>query len=78
MHRWWAWLLIVLLVLGMFEALYLAAGNWALRSGTLARLLSRKPEKGQAEWSNGHTVWPGIVQLEGVRSGARASACSPA
>ena len=67
MHKWWAWLLIVLLVLGMFEALYLAAGNWALKSGTLAHLLSRKPEKFQVEWSNGHTVWPGIVQLEGIR-----------
>lgn len=67
MHGRWKWLVFALLFLGVIEAFYLLAGNWALKSGTLARLLSRKPEKFQIEWSSGHTVWPGIFHLEGVR-----------
>ena len=67
MNRRWMGLAFVLLFFCLLEGLYLAAGNWALRSGTLARLLSRKPEKFQIEWSSGHTVWPGIFHLEGVR-----------
>ena len=67
MNRRWIWLAFVLLFFCVLEGLYLAAGNWALRSGTLARLLSRKPDKFQVQWSSGHTVWPGIFHLEGVR-----------
>ena len=58
---------LALLALAGFEVLYVLAGNWALRSGTLARLASRKPEKLQVEWSSGRTFWPGVVHLEGVR-----------
>ncbi|MGA9750743.1 MAG: hypothetical protein WBS54_03040 [Acidobacteriota bacterium] len=63
----WKWLVFVLLFVCVCEALYLAVGTWALRSGMLARLLSRKPERVQIEWSGGRTVWPGVFHLEGVR-----------
>jgi hypothetical protein len=58
---------LLLLALAGLEVLYVVAGNWAIRSGFLARLLSRKPEKFQMEWASGRTTWPGIVHLEGLR-----------
>jgi hypothetical protein len=57
----------LLLALAGLEVLYVLAGNWALRSGALARLLSRKPEKLSMQWSSGRTFWPGIVHLGGMR-----------
>ena len=57
----------VLLFLFVLEALYLGVGNWAVKRGALARLLSRRPERFQIEWSGGRTVWPGIFHLEGLR-----------
>ena len=67
MHRRWIWLVFVLFFLGALQGLYLAVGNWAVKSGTLARFLSRRPEKFQIAWTSGHTTWPGIFHLEGIR-----------
>jgi hypothetical protein len=61
------WLVIVLLLLGALEGLYVVAGNWALRSGFAARLVSRKPERFLVEWASGRTVWPGVFKFEGIR-----------
>lgn len=61
------WLLIVLLLLGVIEGLYVVAANWALRSGFAARLVSRKPERFQVEWASGRTVWPGVFKFEGIK-----------
>ena len=66
MKKKWKWLGLVVIVLVGIEVLYVAVANWALNSGTLARLLSRKPERFQVEWSSGRTVWPGVFQLQGV------------
>lgn len=67
MRKYWKLALLGLVLLCGFEGFYFLIGNWALRNGELARLLSRKPERFRIKWTTGHTLWPGVFHLEDVR-----------
>ena len=47
----------------LLELIYLAAANFLLMSGSLERILNRKPEKALYAWTSAWTVWPGIVHV---------------
>lgn len=47
------------------ELLYLGAANAVLHTGTLKRILNRKPEKLHFTWESATTFLPGLVQVHG-------------
>lgn len=48
------------------ELLYLAAFSVLLRGDTLLRLINKKPEKMQIEWTSARSWFPGVVTIEGL------------
>jgi hypothetical protein len=60
----------LLALLGLFLALlyplYLWAGNHFLRSGELEKRLNRRPERLLIRFRSARTVFPGVVQFEGL------------
>lgn len=47
------------------EVVYVVAANALLRTGTLERLLNKKPEKTHFSWQSASTFLPGLVRVEG-------------
>ena len=62
MRRWAIRFGIVALV---FEIFYLVAGNILLRTGLLADLISKKPEKTSITWQSAVTFLPGVATVSG-------------
>lgn len=60
----------LLALMGLFLVLlypiYLAAGNHFLRSGELEKRLNRRPERLLIRFRSARTVFPGVVQFEGL------------
>lgn len=47
------------------ELVYVVAGNIFIRSGLLAELINKKPEKTSVTWTSAVTYLPGFVRVEG-------------
>lgn len=67
---WWrqplrVWIIRTAVVLVVVEVGYVAAANALLRTGTLERLLNKKPEKTRYSWQSASTLLPGVVRVEG-------------
>ena len=61
--RKWPAFLIALVVLMVLA--YPIAGNFMLYTGTLERIISKKPEKLNLTWDNAWTLWPGKIHVGG-------------
>jgi hypothetical protein len=62
LRRW----IVVAVVAGVgFEIVYVVAANLAIRSGALADLVNKKPEKTAISWEAASTYLPGRVSVEG-------------
>jgi hypothetical protein len=59
-------LLAVLVFAALLYPVYLAVGNWMLRSG-VERWLNRRPERFLIQCDSAWTVWPGVVHVRGFR-----------
>jgi hypothetical protein len=63
--------LVIILLLAGAGAFYIFGGNWAVSSGFLEDLLSRKPDRFQIEWASGKLSLPGTISLEGLKIRSR-------
>jgi hypothetical protein len=59
-------LLAVLVFAALLYPVYLAVGNWMLRSG-VEGWLNRRPERFLLQYDSAWTLWPGVVHVRGVR-----------
>ena len=59
------WLVRIAAVVISVEVVYVVAANALLRTGTLERLLNKKPEKTHYSWQSASTFLPGVVRVEG-------------
>jgi hypothetical protein len=59
-------LLAVLVFAALLYPVYLAVGNWMLRSG-VDRWLNRRPERFLIHYDAAWTVWPGVVHVRGFQ-----------
>lgn len=53
--------------LGVLYVVYLVAGNLFLNSASAMRLLNRRPEAFQVQWSHAETWWPGYLRVSNLR-----------
>lgn len=53
--------------LGVLYVVYLIVGNLLLNSASAMRLLNRRPEAFQVQWSHGETWWPGYLRVSNLR-----------
>jgi hypothetical protein len=59
------WILVAVVAAVAFEIVYVVAANLAIRSGALAALINKKPEKTAISWDAAATYFPGWVSVEG-------------
>ncbi|HSL19303.1 MAG TPA: hypothetical protein VLB51_15470 [Methylomirabilota bacterium] len=69
-RSWWRqpvrrWLVRIAVVAIAVEVVYVVAANALLRTGTIERLLNKKPEKTHYSWQSASTFLPGLVRVEG-------------
>ncbi|HYG65975.1 MAG TPA: hypothetical protein VEL74_25600 [Thermoanaerobaculia bacterium] len=68
MRRWAKRLAFVsLLIAGLYAALYLLPANVFLGTSIGQRLLSRNPQRLRVEWASARSLWPGEVEVRGLR-----------
>lgn len=67
------WLRRIFLAVLLLYAAYLAVGNLFLNTSLGPWAVNRKPDKFQMHWSSGHTWWPGLVTINGVKIHGHAS-----
>ena len=60
-----SWALRIGIALLVFEASYVVAANYMLRSGRLLELINKKPEKTHISWDTAVTYLPGFATVEG-------------
>jgi hypothetical protein len=60
-----SWALRIGIALFIFEAFYVVAANYMLRSGRLLELINKKPEKTHIGWDTAVTYLPGFATVEG-------------
>lgn len=53
--------------LGVLYVIYLVAGNVFLNSSAVTRVINRRPEAFQAQWSHAETWWPGYLRASHLR-----------
>jgi hypothetical protein len=61
------WLRRLLLALLLLAGLYLLGANLFLNTPLGPRTLNRHPERFRISWSSAWSVWPGLVQVRGLR-----------
>ncbi len=61
------WLKRLLLAVLLLAVLYLLGVNLFLNSPLAPKVFNRRPEKFRIAWSTAWTVWPGLVQVRGLR-----------
>ncbi|MCW8984315.1 MAG: hypothetical protein OQK55_03155 [Thermoanaerobaculales bacterium] len=59
------WAIRIVVVLLVFEVVYVVGANIFLRSGLLQQLINKKPEKTSINWDSAVTYLPGFVTVEG-------------